>query len=431
MSARLGAVLAATLLVLAYAIAFWPGYMSFDSASQYGQALAGAYNTHHPPLMAMLWSITDQIIEGPGGLVLLHLLAYGAGLCMLLIACRLPGWVSVLVAVLLTLWPANLAILPYAWKDTGQVAFLVLAAGAIALQTRSASRWLLLLVFVALAVATAYRPLGVLATGPLAILSIRLAKLSWPKVSGAVAIVTLAVLPSLIALHPAVKRLDMFAQVGLWDVFMTGVHAGLNLVPDEVVAFPMSIEQQRAAANPHYSVPVYIQMPLTGDLLNPQPGQIESVKRAWKTAVTEHPWAYLQHRVDVSMELFGVTSSAQPQDSITAGREMVALPGQPVFAKPSGRLADVSTAWLKSMTHSLFYRPWAYLLLAVWPLWWAWQRRELPLAQLALWVAASGLLAVALLPAAAPSTTFRYMYWFSTALVMSSGLGVLVRVRRG
>lgn len=416
------------MLVAAYAIIFWPGFMSFDSASQYGQALAGQYTTHHPPIMAMIWRLTDQVIAGPGGLLTLHLLAYGAGVAMLLIACRLPWWMSLMIILALAAWPVNLAILPYAWKDTGQVSFLMLAMGAIAMQSRAPdTKVLLWLALTALAMATAYRPLGILATAPLAVASVLFARLPRPKVTSLGVILGLAVVPTLVAMHPSVTRLDMFAQVGLWDVVMTGVNAGENLIPDEVVHRPMSVDEQRAIANRHYSVPVYMQMPLSGDLLDPQPGQIESVKRAWKNALLDHPMAYLQHRWHVSLELFGFTSSAQPQDSITAGREMVAFPGQPVFSKPSGPVEATTKAWLKSMTHSLFFRPWLYAVLASWPLLIAWRHRSQPLAQLALWLAASGVLAVALLPAAAPSTTFRYMYWFCTALVLASGLAFVAK----
>ncbi|MCI0602247.1 hypothetical protein L0156_04475 [bacterium] len=62
------------LAVLAVLIlAFYPGVMVYDSYEQYWQAIHFWFVDWHPPVMALLWSATDRIIKGSGGMLLLQL----------------------------------------------------------------------------------------------------------------------------------------------------------------------------------------------------------------------------------------------------------------------------------------------------------------------------------------------------------------------
>ena len=51
---------------------FWPGYMSWDSAYQWWQARHDQFDSVHPPLLAMIWQLTDRVVEGPGGMFALQ-----------------------------------------------------------------------------------------------------------------------------------------------------------------------------------------------------------------------------------------------------------------------------------------------------------------------------------------------------------------------
>jgi len=75
----------AALLLLLHFASGYPGGMSPDTFDQFGQSLALNFNSHHPPVMAMLWSFFHKIYAGPQTMLLLHLsLLWGGALIMYL-----------------------------------------------------------------------------------------------------------------------------------------------------------------------------------------------------------------------------------------------------------------------------------------------------------------------------------------------------------
>ena len=55
---------------------FWPGVLRVDSLDQLNQALAHSFSDHHPPLMALYWSLLNKIYPGPGLMLGTHLLLF-------------------------------------------------------------------------------------------------------------------------------------------------------------------------------------------------------------------------------------------------------------------------------------------------------------------------------------------------------------------
>lgn len=134
----------ASLTILAFgcflvnAATFYPGYMSTDSLSQYGQASgATPFADWHPPVMALVWKVLIQITGFTGSMLLFQLaLIWGAVLLFALVLRHNTKrrWVSIL--------PFGLALLPWVygisgviWKDV-QMAFALLLAVAIVLYIR-------------------------------------------------------------------------------------------------------------------------------------------------------------------------------------------------------------------------------------------------------------------------------------------------------
>ena len=111
-------------------VAFWPGLMSTDSIEQYIQAALGRYNDHHPPIMAWLWSWTNRVVTGPGGMLTLHLALLWTGLWAIAEGARRHGvryaWLIVPIGVLP--WIASIA--GVVWKDVG-MAYALLCAGGL------------------------------------------------------------------------------------------------------------------------------------------------------------------------------------------------------------------------------------------------------------------------------------------------------------
>ena len=59
--------------------AYFPGLMTGDPSSQFHQAQTFQFDDWHPPIMALIWSLTDKIVPGPEGFFLLQIVLYWGG----------------------------------------------------------------------------------------------------------------------------------------------------------------------------------------------------------------------------------------------------------------------------------------------------------------------------------------------------------------
>ena len=112
------------------AFAFWPGLMSVDSIVQYTQAVLRQYSDQHPPVMAWLWSRTNRVVTGPGGMLIIDLGLLWIALWAIAEGARRRGlrhaWIVPLVGFMPTI--ANIA--GVIWKDVG-MAYALLCAGGV------------------------------------------------------------------------------------------------------------------------------------------------------------------------------------------------------------------------------------------------------------------------------------------------------------
>ena len=97
---------------------FWPGYMSWDSADQWRQALSGEFTDIAPPLMGMIWRAIGTLVPGPGGMLLLQTVLWWSCIA-LAVGMTQQGRLlrAVLLLLLLGFWPALWGVLPHVWKD--------------------------------------------------------------------------------------------------------------------------------------------------------------------------------------------------------------------------------------------------------------------------------------------------------------------------
>src|ERR1043166_2575609 len=95
------ALLAAFLLCAAMLAIWWPGVPMYDSVDQYGQALRGAYDDWHPPIMARLWSLFLLFWTGQGPMFVLQALLYWLGLGLIAAALAREGAPRAAAAVLI------------------------------------------------------------------------------------------------------------------------------------------------------------------------------------------------------------------------------------------------------------------------------------------------------------------------------------------
>lgn len=101
-------------------LAFWPGMMSADSLDQWGQALSGQFNNHHPAFHTFtIWLLT-RIVQHPAVVALAQIvmvsLVCGAVLAYFETLGISPRWLWI-AAFVIALSPVNATMVNTLWKD--------------------------------------------------------------------------------------------------------------------------------------------------------------------------------------------------------------------------------------------------------------------------------------------------------------------------
>lgn len=105
---------------------YWPGFLSPDSKTQLSQAISGQYSDHHPPLMAIYWSLWLWWKQGPEPIFLTYqfLLFSSAFLFLKTLQHKKISW----IIPFLPLIPHILFYSGAIWKDVGFAYTYLLAA---------------------------------------------------------------------------------------------------------------------------------------------------------------------------------------------------------------------------------------------------------------------------------------------------------------
>jgi len=116
----------------------YPGRMTRDSFDQLRQARTGVFLDDHPPLMQAIVWITDRLVAGPIGVVILQSLLFLAG-AYLLLRRTMRDRIAALVAVGFLVFPPVVAVMVVMWKDPMMAGALMLAT-ALVLSPRKRTR---------------------------------------------------------------------------------------------------------------------------------------------------------------------------------------------------------------------------------------------------------------------------------------------------
>lgn len=118
----------------------WPGQMSYDSVSQLAEARAGFYHSWHPPVMAWLMGLFDDIVTGTGLFVLFNgLMALFA--FWTFAQPRRASALSVLLALLVMLTPQWLLYEGIVWKDVLFASAALAGFAALGRAVRGKAQW--------------------------------------------------------------------------------------------------------------------------------------------------------------------------------------------------------------------------------------------------------------------------------------------------
>lgn len=418
------------------ALSYWPGIMTWDALNQYGQAVEGAYDDWHPPVMAWIWRRMLALSAGPAPMFVLQLLLFWIGYALIVAAAfrragPRAGWATVVIALM----PFPLALLGSVLKDCLMEGALLTATG-LWLWSGAERGWparagiLALLLFAATLRFNAF-----LAALPIAVASLPAAwRASWPRrllATGGMAAALIAALPlanRAIGAEPS----GVAWSLAIFDTAGITVRTGEDVLPPSGARDPVAAARAcyrpdkwdyfSSWANPICAV-TFDRIKAIADERGTTPYPL--LLRAAAT----HPIAYAAHR----LAHFNLNTRFLVHDEVQGPVPDRATPNEHGFVVPSNpglRLLNRLTGW---SIHSPLG----------WPIWWIAVAggllllgRRLPNGAIVMPIAASALLyGLGYLPFSV-SSELRYHLWTITgtgialALALPSRLATRVPRRR-
>ncbi|KFN48746.1 hypothetical protein [Arenimonas composti] len=435
--------LAAFALTLA---AFWPGYLSWDSAYQWAQARGAVpLDPAHPPVMVRTWIALRALLPDPGGVFAVQATLWWAAVALFAHALGGSAWRRGFTVLLLGAWPPLLALLPHLWKDVWMTALFALALACLAMELRGGRRiaWLAA-ALLALAAGIAFRSNAITAALPL------LAWIGWRATgdgrstpsalssgnsrrratrqhllrAGAATMVAgiVAVGGAALANFSTAKPMPVWPAIALWDMAAVSIEADELLFPSDWIEPTLTVADLRRDFDPSVNVPSFVGGQLRLNFYyDYTPAQYAELRDAWLALPREHPRAYFAHRARVSAFLFGLRQ-AEHADGLVLSPDITAFADNPPLQRNDGALNRWLQPKLSALVDTPVFAGWVYLLLAAGlVLRWLW-RRDGGFGALSGITALSSLALAAPLVLAAPSSDFRYLMWSVAASLFALAL---------
>ncbi len=428
-----------------YLVAFYPGYMSHDSAFQYWQLRHQDYFSMSPVTMTLIWQGLDHWLPGPGGMFILQVLMFWSGLWVLF--CQLKGlspiWLAVIMLVF-GLWPFNLLIVPHIWKDVLMLNCLIWATALFlrAVQsTEHRSQWRLAASACA-AASTLFRPDAVIPAGVMIVMfwipwgrwprrqtgQINLLSLFKPLLIGLSAIVLAAGARISIESLTDARQQSLFPSVALWDLARVSVREQQNLVPAFTAMNEKMNEQTLSAYVPAWSnVPVLTHQ-LHSGLWEPYSSEQQAaIRKAWLNLWVSFPGAYLEHRLEVFAELLRWQDDPTKPETVYRVRALTPYRDNPFHAMNQSALHQALSKGLDAVIESPLFKPWSYLLISLILCLGLFRQRAGAVP--ALIVCLSGVGHALSLMILAPSAEIRYLLWSVNSWMLA--ILILLTLERG
>lgn len=303
--ARSLVLLVVLMLSLNIAVSF-PGTMMNDSVNQYAEAVSGRFTDWHPPIMAWLWSQLRALADGPGPLLVLHLVVYWTGILLIADAARRLGMRRIAVLVALSgAFPPFVFLNANVIKDVG-MAVSLLTGTALVFWWRSQGRRIPLAWACVAAALLIYgvlvRTNAVFAIGPLVLFAyaparwLRSFRLVVASVLIAVAAVPITTQLNRLLFEP-VER-ESVNSLFLYDLIGIAAHEG-----DPSLVQPranLQMQDIRRCYTPFWWDSFSSWGPCGPLVQRPDPERATEGKglaKQWLRTIAEHPTAYMTHRL--------------------------------------------------------------------------------------------------------------------------------------
>ncbi len=408
---------------LALIVYAYPGYMTWDSVQQLQEARHPPLTDWHPPMMALLWRLTDAITSGPFPMLVIQTTVMLLGLDGIMRRVLAPRRAAI-AAVVLFLFPANLVVIAVIWKDSLMAALLLAGAAALLSPER---RWRAL-GCVLICLATTLRYNAPAATLPIVLLlfqwrdgSTRLRR--YALAAGVWLVITIVAFGAS-KLVTGKESHAWHGSVAIFDIGGTLAHApsmsdekfrgeliGMTPIPTERIQKKL----RKYAYSPAWWGPLLLGDTRIFEAPETQ-AQRDAVSATWRHVVTKYPGAYLKHRRDVFLAVLGLNDL--PTGAVWTGFHTDLESDLLVHRARHSRLQVAIADLLRVFEDSFVFRPWFYAILAL---------LTLPLcrrSRVAFVLLASGILYELTLVVIAPSSDYRYSHW----MIVCTAIGILLAV---
>ena len=410
----------------------WPGFFTFDSATQLAQARGIIpLDDANPPIMALAWRGLESVWAYPGAMFALISIGYWYALAALVWKLFDRAEWRWTVFALVALWPPAFVTMCHVWKDCAMTAAL-LAACACIVNWRSSGRraWIGAALFW-LAVGCCLRYNAILAAAPLALWlcwprNAQPVASAWMKSGAAAALLGIALLafPSVFARSVGAMPRHAWTTVALWDLAGVSIREHTMLIPERLLNRPTTVADLAADYTPVTNVDTFLQNRIKLSYYQDySKADLDALWQAWTGAILHHTHAYLAHRLAFSRWQFLGYAQDTPHGLAFSPNRY-----DQSFIKLGLSPVNEHAPWLRAMewlrTTPLFAGIW-YIVIAIAAAAIAWRRRNVrdPLPVLALTASALGnALPLAIISG---SCDFRYMIWTVVTALLALPLALL------
>lgn len=292
------------LIFIGNLVLLWPGQMTSDSYNQYEAALTGVYGDHHPPIMSIIWGMLDHLLKGPGLVLGMHLMMLYAAAAIFIFIFRSSRLKWLYLA--LPLWPHIALYSSMIWKDVGCAFSYLLASALLSLYMMKAQRpplFVLALIGVLVFYGAAVKFQGMYLLPPMLFgLSFCITHCTVTKktffLTGCLLIAFLWGLSGLMSHFVPENRLaHSWQYVKLYDLAAISLALDRPLFPLFLREAPeFSMEKLREKFN-YERVDDIAFLPGSPLRKGETAEERSALFACWKTAVIQHPFLYLKHRL--------------------------------------------------------------------------------------------------------------------------------------
>jgi len=401
----------------------YPGLMSIDSVDQLTEARAGFYTDAHPPAMAVVWHALDSIVAGPFLMLLLQGVTFCIG-CYLVLSRALSPRKAAIATSLVLIFPPVLTTMAFIWKDSLMAGLLILGVALV----MSPRRRVRLASLVCFTLATAVKYNAFAATLPLVVLLFEYTpgkrRLVRYALSAAVWLgITLVATGANMALtdqpmhfwHSSLAVTDIVGVINYEDTTSDAdLRRDLEGTGLRVTHGIQAHARHLYATHAHLKIVIGKQrmwdLPTSGTVPAPI-AQRDAIASAWWRMVTDHPGAYLRHRIEYFLAALGVTYEFDDLPT-------TAFPGMLAKLDLATEPFAYQARWQRINNwywhHTPIFWQWLYVLLALVLTWFGRRQRDV------IALLASGLVVESSLFFLAPSPDYRYSHWTIVVTILAA-----------